>query len=72
MVVCCCCCFFFLSFLESTEDMIPSPNVAVAVMDAMSSENTVLTADHKSRFGKPVTEPNLAESIKGIRTFCEN
>ena len=45
--------------------MIPSPNVAVTAMGAMSSENTELTADHKSRFGKPVTQPNLAENIKG-------
>ena len=31
----------------------------------LTSDNTDSIVDHKSRFGKPVTEPNLAENIKG-------
>jgi len=27
---------------------------------------TPLTSDHKTRFGKPVSEPNLAEDIKAL------
>ena len=35
------------------------------------SETTPLTSDHKTRFGKPVSEPNLAEDIKG-KVFYNN
>ena len=35
----------------------------------LTSEATLLTSDHKARFGKPVSEPNLAEDIKG-KVFC--
>lgn len=39
----------------------------------LTSETTPLTSDHKTRFGKPVSEPNLAEDIKGkfsVRISC--
>ena len=35
----------------------------------LTLETMPLTSDHKTRFGKPVSEPNLAEDIKG-KVFC--
>ena len=36
-----------------------------AVVDLASSDTDSVNVDYKSRFGKPVMEPNLAENIKG-------
>ena len=45
-------------------------STVAATMD-LTSDNTDSIVDHKSRFGKPVTEPNLAENIKGtVNVFC--
>ena len=40
------------------------PVATVREVDLIS-ESTPVTSDHKTRFGKPVSEPNLAEDIKG-------
>ncbi|KAK2570266.1 DNA (cytosine-5)-methyltransferase 3A [Acropora cervicornis] len=49
-----------------TEDvMISDTSVSVtSFMDVISSDDSESTAEHKSRFGKPVNVPNLAENIK--------
>ena len=49
--------------------MISDTSVSVtSFMDVISSDDSESTAEHKSRFGKPVNVPNLAENIKGIST----
>ena len=55
--------------LKFADDMITDTSVSVtSFMDVISSDDSESTADHKSRFGKPVNVPNLAENIKGIST----
>lgn len=53
-------------FSPAEEDTSPGSNVAVSTVTDVLSDSTELTADRKSRFGKPVTEPNLAENIKAL------
>lgn len=52
--------------------MIQTPAAIVTAEVDMTSEGTPLTTDHKTRFGKPVSEPSLAEDIKGevIINYC--
>lgn len=49
-------------------DMMHKPADTVTEVD-LTAEMTPLTSDHKTRFGKPVSEPNLAEDIKG-KVLC--
>lgn len=54
-------------FAPTEDDMISDTSVSVtSFMDVISSNDSESTADHKSRFGKPVNVPNLAENIKGL------
>lgn len=47
--------------------MMPTTHATVtAVVDLASSDTDSVNVDYKSRFGKPVMEPNLAENIKGM------
>ncbi|XP_078376058.1 DNA (cytosine-5)-methyltransferase 3A-like isoform X2 [Oculina patagonica] len=49
-----------------TEDMMHSPPTAIVTEVDLTSESTPVTLDHKTRFGKPISEPNLAEDIKAL------
>jgi len=51
-----------------TADVMHRPVDIVTEVD-LTSEMSPVTSDHKTRFGKPVSEPNLAEDIKG-KVFC--
>ena len=53
-------------FTHLIDDMMPTTHATVtAVVDLASSDTDSVHVDYKSRFGKPVMEPNLAENIKG-------
>ena len=56
--------------------MMPTTHATVtALVDLASSDTDSVNVDYKSRFGKPVMEPNLAENIKGkslLLQFCNN
>ena len=45
--------------------MMDSGAAAIVTNVDLITESTSATSDHKARFGKPVSEPNLAEDIKG-------
>lgn len=51
--------------------MMDSGPTAIVTEVDLTSENTPVTLDHKTRFGKPISEPNLAEDIKG-KVFCDS
>ncbi|KAJ7381239.1 hypothetical protein OS493_001355 [Desmophyllum pertusum] len=53
-------------FVPTESDMIQTPAAIVTAEVDMTSEGTPLTTDHKTRFGKPVSEPSLAEDIKAL------
>lgn len=45
--------------------MMDSGTAAIVTEVDLITESTSVTSDHKTRFGKPISEPNLAEDIKG-------
>lgn len=54
-------------FAPTEDDMTPNTHGStVTAIVNLTSDNTDSIVDHKSRFGKPVTEPNLAENIKAL------
>ncbi|KAM7435199.1 hypothetical protein ABFA07_014862 [Porites harrisoni] len=54
-------------FAPTEDDMMPTTHATVtAVVDLASSDTDSVNVDYKSRFGKPVMEPNLAENIKAL------
>lgn len=52
-------------FAPTEANLMHRPADTVTEVD-LTSEATLLTSDHKARFGKPVSEPNLAEDIKAL------